>query len=519
MNSARGAIFTALATLLTTFAHTAAAETAELRISGDLMVRPAQMESVFLHAMEKIKTSSGWSWSRLEFEKPYRTLWQNVQARGPFTVQFQTQDLNAQEMGFELRWADPLVNVGQFEIHDTVTRERGHTRIVIHLDGTCSNMQMRIPGGDWRIRGRVRWAFSGSTVQLEWLDFQFLRNEAAAGEVNIGQCEGPAGLHEALLEAIHVVSEDTAWIQDLMKEGLLEWVRGELEGLQKELLAPREFEPRTGLILSWRPESMLGVGAGSLRIRGQMVVSKAASQGQGFSEILERSYQDEDLVTGSDSGFVLPQGTLSRVLDYLYRVGELRYRVNSSTVESFRSLMQNRLVQFLVWPDLMGFHEDTQFWFDLVPSKVPALKGGKTLTSGAISYGFDVPMKMRQWAPTATQYLPYVDFSGRFHGTLEAYVKDRNLMLQLRPSEWTSYYNMVLAAAFRGEFARTRTVNTWMALSLIGSQVVDYLSTTPFQMELPVWPVGENLSLGVKSLQIGERTFHIPLEFKTDVQK
>jgi hypothetical protein len=494
-----------LLTVLTALSHFAFADSAQLKMNGDLMIHPKQIASFFSLATKKIDASSAWDWPSLTFDKPYKTSWSAVQARGPFAVRFNTANLAKQEVGFELDWNDPAVYVGRFEIHDTLIRDVGGARLIIHLDGACNGMMIRVPTGAWKVRGSLKWGWTNQGLQVAWNDFQFVNNSGAATSVDLGQCDGPTGLNEALKDAIMQVSQDHAWMQDVLRDGVLNWIEGSLGDLQTELMKTREVQMRPGLMLTWVPSNMMDAGNGLMRIMGQMVVSKEAKVAS--SETLDRGFSESILNEVTESGFVLPRETLPKMMEFLQRHGELGYRASSNQIDSFKSLMGSRFLQFFVWPDLMKFAKTTEFYFDVSTEKAPVLTNGRSLASG-VAYDVSAPLLVKQWAPTDKKYLPYVDFRAPMQGSLSAQIKGDELQVLLAPAK------MNVTSAFRPEFQSFRSVTTRIANSMLGSKVQEYLNSKPLTLTVPAWKLGDGLALGMKDVKLYDQSFRIPLEFK-----
>lgn len=485
------------------FAHAAS----ELKVQGDLMVHPDQVAKFFDIASAKIQSSAQWDWPSLNFAKPYKTAWSGVAAKGPFNVKFDTVNLKNQEVGFELDWNDPLVTVNRFEIHDVVSRQVGGVNLIINLDGVCSNMAVRVPAGAWKVKGNVKWVWGASGIQVSWKDFTFAMNGQAQTSVDLGQCQGAGALQQELKKAIDVVSRDQAWMQDVLRDGLLDWVAGSMGSLQTELLKTRDVNIKEGITLSWVPSGILDAGQGRMRIPGQMVVSKTSATNSSLT--IERGYDVPSLASVNESGFILPRGTIPRVVEFMQRNGELGYRAQSKDIDSFVSLMHSRFMQFFVWPDLMSFPSSTNFYFDLSSQKAPAFANGVMLQGGGIRYDVSAPLVVNQWAPYGNKYVPYVDFSAPLNGTLSAKIADGKFTMQLKPT------SLNVSASFRREYSLLRQVTAWIATSLLGSRVSGYLEDKPVSFDVPAWELGEGgMSITMRDIQLWKYSTRIPLEFK-----
>ncbi len=496
-------VVTAFVVLTTFKAHSAN----ELKVQGDLMIHPDQISKFFDIASAKIGASQSWDWPALNFAKPYKTTWTSVAAKGPFSVRFSTADLKNQEVGLELDWNEPVVSVGRFEIRDTIVRQVGGVNLTIILDGSCNNLVIRVPSGQWKVKGNLKWAWTSQGMQVAWKDFAFSMNNTVPAQVDLGQCQGAAALQQELRKAIETVSRDQAWMQDVLKDGALDFVSSSLVGLQAELLRAREVTLKEGLSLSWVPTDLVDAGQGVLRVPGQMVITKASPLVSRQS--VERSYDVLSLVSVKESGFVLPRGTLPRVVEFMQKNGELGYRAKSSEIESFVGLMQSRFLQFFVWPDLMSFPTSTQFYFDVSAQKAPVFTNGVMLNGGGIRYDVQAPLLVNQWAPSGNKYLPYVDFYAPLQGSLSAKIADGKFTIQLMPS------SLDVSSVFRKEYSMVRQVTAWIATSLLGSRVSGYLESRPISFDVPTWELGDgSMSLNPRDVQLWKYSFRVPLDFK-----
>lgn len=476
-----------------------------MKIGADLMIHPEQMSGFFNMATKKVTSSQSWDWPSMQFTKPYKTSWTNVQAMGPFNIHFNTDQLGQREFAFELEWNNPVIKVGQFEIHDTIVRQVGGGTFTVYLDGRCSNMTVQIPDGGWRVKGKMRWDWQAQKMAVSWVDFNFDRNEAATAQVDLGQCEGPLGLQARLHEAIQTVVKDRAWLTDVLQDGVLDWVDGSLGTLQSSLMQGRTINLKQDLTLNWQPTQLIPQANGLLRVAGDFLLSRAGVNVDGGE--LVRNYSDDLLSRVTKSGFILPRNTVQKVLEFLYMTGDLQYRVQSKDVEGFQGLMQSRFMQFFVWPDLMKFAKDAQFYFDLGLQAAPVLSGGVNAAGGVV-YNVAAPVIVHQWAPGTTQYLPYVDFTSPMQGKLSAQIKEGHLSLQLKSE------GLNMAAAFRPEFQAFRAITKRLQTSMLNSRVEDYLDKKTFDFDLNDWQVGENFSIGLSGLDQRDQTLRIPLEFK-----
>ncbi len=489
------------------FSQSSFATDAHLRIDGDLMIHPDQMANFFEIGARKIHSSPSWDWPSLQFTKPYKTAWTNVKAKGPFNIQFDTTHLNAQEFSFELTWADPEVEVGTFEIHDTIVRESGGNKFVIHLDGQCSNMTVRIAGGAWKVRGRMRWDYASGQFKVAWQEFDMQANTAAGTGIDSGDCVGQSDMIKALREAAVSITHDQTWLSDIVKLGVQDWAQTTMDTLQAEVLMPRQIQVKDNIAVGWEPSQLSVLSGGLIRVAGQFVMSKPGSAAG--AELVARDY-DPSAILGQvkESGFIMPTTSLQKITGYMFSNRELQYRIKSDEIPSFVGLMKSRFIQFFIWPDLMQFAKKTVFYFDLTTGQSPQFSNGQMVDSGGSRYEVSTAMIVHQWAPGNGVYVPYIDFRSVMNGQVVAKISDETLSIQM------NFSKLKVDSKFRSEFDSVRGVNKRIATSFLGSRVADYLNQNRFTIPVPSWDLGQGLSLGLRDLQAWKDSFRIPLDFK-----
>jgi len=492
--------------LLLVSSSTAAAELSRLTAAADLVIHPAQVVELLELANQKMAEPSFWNWPELNLTRPYRTKWQHMVVGGGLSVRLLTEAVANQEVGFELEWVNPSLRVSSLHLDDVISRNVGGHNVELHIVGKCSGLQVEIPDSVWRAKGRMRWNWAQSGFELNWQDFQFSPTGSSQPEFRMGNCQGPSGLREAVQAAVESSLRDASWLQVVLRDSMLGYAQSSLASLQSELMRSRKVALTKGIDLEWQPEVLQVSGRGLLRVQGQFVVQKLTKVAH--SRTLLSTYSQGQLEQSRESGFLLPKDVVPELLRFLYELGELRYRTSSDKINSFKSLMSQRLLQLFVWPDLMSFKKDTAFVFDIFSAQMPKVDHGVALKSGGVAYPVETLVGLNQWAFWGREYVPYVDFSGRLNGHLEAKVQGQKLTLKVLPD------SLDLRQSFRREMSARRVVNPWMAMSLIESSVGSYLTENTLSVDLPVWQLSSGLKLVVRDLEQRKQSFRIPLGFQ-----
>ena len=157
----------------------------------------------------------------------------------------------------------------------------------------------------------------------------------------------------------------------------------------------------------------------------------------------------------------------------------------------------------------MNFSKSTQFWFDVTSEQAPKLDSPRMQSQG-LTYQFQAPLIVHQWAPTATKYLPYVDFRSQLNGALSTKIEKGAMKLRLEPGR------LQIRSNFRSEFSIIRRIRSWISTSILSSRVAEYLREKDFQVEVPAWEIGEDMTLGMSHLKVSGQSLRVLLDFKSN---
>jgi len=492
------------------FSGTSFAQTASMKINSDLVLHPSQIANVFLITADKLNKSAKWDWPEMQFQKPYKTWWNTVQAKGPFTLNVRTDKLNAQEMSFELYWQEPVVSVGEFVVKDTIVKNLGGVLVHINVEGRCNGMDWKAVNGLWKIRGRMSWGIVNQELVVAWKEFEFVGNPSAPQPVtNMGECFGPPEIQEALRANVQSVTKDQAAMQDLMRRGILAWMNNSLHNLKMEVMKTRSGMLKPGLELLWQPQFMVMMPGGMIRIPGYLNLKRDGINA--FPAVIDRTLPEQDYSTVTESAFILPQTVLEHIASFTYTTGDLGKRYKSTEIKGFVDLMNNRFNQSVVWPDLQKFATNTLFYFDLMAEGVPQLsnqRAGAANSGGGILYDVKAPILINDLAPAKDKYLNYVDFRSTVNGSLRVGVKSQQLTMT------TAASSVPLTAKFRPEYQTYRAVDKNIDTSRLGTAGRDFINGKTFTVPLPQWKMGETINMVYGDLKIFKSSVILPLTFQ-----
>ncbi len=486
-----------------------AVPTETLKLESDLLIQPEQLEQVVQARTLQLKSIESYSWSHLNFSKPYRTAWKNVRVEGPLRVQVDTSMLNQQLLSVSITWPTPKISVGAFAIQDTIRRIVGGIPVVVHLDGTCSNLNLQLPNAEMMLRGKLRWQLSESGVKVSWLDFT-LDMQSDKLNLDVGDCVGPKALIATIKDSITEAMRDPRWLEAQLRRSTEEWLEDNLKKLARDLLAPQLLPLTDRLGAAWIPAHVTSLESGAIRVAGEIQLSspKALSPTTNKEEPLIQS--NERLVQRApnilvhlsktmSSGFALPVSTPQEVLAFVYRNGFLKRRFVSTEIPAFVDLMQSRFMQFFIWPDLMQFRKRSVFYFDLAAAAEPQWSN-QTLT---------VPFQINQWAPIKGRYIPYLTFRGSLTAQIRPQLNSEQVQFQPKIRE------LKFKAYIQPEFKKNRPFEGGVATSAMEGKIRDYLEQQTLQMERPTWEVLPGVNVELTNVQLNSKELlFLPLQLR-----
>lgn len=482
----------------------AAGDTSTLTLPGDLLIHPNQIVSYFNFENKQIQSTSNWTWPTLQFSSPYKTQWSQVTAQGPYTVNLDSSQLAQNLLTVDLNWASPSLTIGTFEIHDKIVQRSGAFTLTIDLDGTCSNASIKIPSGNWKIHGVIGWIWKDGVPTFGWRTFQLQNAASVPVQVNLGQCTGPEGLQDAIRETVINNANSQAWLESAVKSGVLSWVENSVDGLRAQLMTAQTATMRPGLTFTWQPSSVQIMPSGVLRVPGNLVFRKTMSPA--FASTGSYSTSTDTLNAVSESQFLFPRDAINQVTSFLYKTGDLQTRIPSDQVSAFKDLMASSTNQDYVFPDLKKFAQSTLFYFDLSSSVMPSVGSGSNI-SGGVSYNIVTNLLMNMWAPVSGTYYPYFDFTSKMSGSISATVNStlKTMSVTVKPT------SLPIVHSVRSEFAKLRTVDSYVNDDQFSSSGSDYLTKTPFTVNLPTWDLDAGVYLGARTVTLTSGNLSVPI--------
>ncbi len=257
------------------------------------------------------------------------------------------QDLHFNNRGASLTSAGNFsLDVGAIMIDQIITREFGGNVIQVVLKAECSSVRIEIPSvtlhADFLFREDHGWLpvlndLSLSLPQNSW-------------KVSAISCSGLSGVGKEIESTLNEALKNSALFSPLIRAWLTpvmdEWIYSQWIGVNGK---DGEWEN-----LTLDPPEDKG-----FLVRGELPLESA-------EDVLLPANLPEELKGSVPKFFLARDGFRAIIQDRLRAVIPLQYDLRQN--DSFRKLMNSRVTQFLVWPDLRRFNSSTPFVLKTNPS-------------------------------------------------------------------------------------------------------------------------------------------------------
>jgi hypothetical protein len=209
------------------------------------------------------------------------------------------------------------------------------------------------------------------------------------------------------------------------------------------------------------------------------------------------------------SGLIFSNSLISEILAFASRAGLYVNDFTSNNIPGFQSFMENRILQFFLWSDLMNFDSAAVFDFHLTATGTPVVQAMTNLFPG-VQWKVAAPADVVMSVPTgSSQGLAYVEFySSQPAQAVLTTQADQAGSLQVT----YSVTKMPMAYGFRKEFAKVRRPTSTIAIDTITSQVQSGLTNASWTYTIPETASPfPDYKLTFKDLIFGSKTFRLEM--------
>jgi hypothetical protein len=413
-------------------------------------------------------------------------------------------DTGGDSVILESRGLSAALNIKSISIDQVIEREIGGVIGRFRVQAQCENVVLNMKPGAGVFRMTLKPVFRGSLIRAE-VESVELSWRTDAWEIGSLNCTGAQGFDDVIREEVLKLTGNSAALIEKYKSVLDKYVEDYVHAQSVDISESHTVASiRPDIKVSLRLTGLDGSRASSL-LKGYLHVEFTKAQNRGMISLkLSNSSFSEVVTTGAI--LRIPEEFVTTVIKQAFVADSFIRRVSSEKIPGFSSLMQSRLTQFVVWPELTRYPKSTEFLFDVSTASNLALSGKDLL------YSIQTGLTAQMYAPQGGQYVPFMDFDIPLKSNVRLSVDNGQVKTKFTQvnldliGTWEKSYLDRYGAYLR--FSRGRIV----------TRVKQGLEGAESTFKLPQIPVTSRLSFAVDSVKASPRTNDLYI-YLTDSEK
>jgi hypothetical protein len=308
------------------------------------------------------------------------------------------------------------------------------------------------------------------------------------------KCEGAEGFDNLIKEQVQVFAQDSEKFLAPQKALIAEYLENYFSSLNFDLATPRELvsarsDIKTSLVFDeTKEDSSQGLWA-----KGRVIMEfQKSTRNKSQKLVLQSSIFSES--AGSQVLIRLPPEFAREVVAEAFSANSWSQRFASSSIPGFSTVMNSRLTQLFVWPELRNYSRSAKFLFDLNSKKDFEVSGE------GLQYSVKSSLQAKMWAPRSSGYVPFMYFTMPMNSKVQLSVSKGVLKTKLpNPSLGLSY-------SWDSDYVRKYNPSERFSASKIRDKVQDGLWGETLTYPLPKVPLYGDIGLQILSIDVNAKS-------------
>lgn len=374
------------------------------------------------------------------------------------SIQGEMNQVQIDQEGIEAS-ADHLsakITIESLVINQTIIRNISGNIISIQVNATCSPIVINIPQFYAGLSGKFIQEGSNWNINLSDIALNF-----TSGQWNVDSisCSGLGGLDQQVTNLISDNLKDPALLQNFLKSSLA------------PVISQNWTEQWIGLTQSAKG-SLNNIQIQQPTDNGLHILAEIPLSS---SDTVELPIFDESSLSSDSPQFILSQAGFTALMkEKLMALAPQKY--NLLQISGFASLMNNRLTQFLVWPDLRKFPKSN--YFGLTTDLKQSTLGLTSKSNG--KYDIKLKTKGNVEVNKTNKTVNYIDWTLDLQSSLNCTLK--NSILTLKTGEPTTN----IFWKFNQDYLNQYATNTRVSSSILTSSIKSAFTSQTATQTLPI---------------------------------
>lgn len=400
--------------------------------------------------------------------------WHISQAQVQASARYQSGPLTPQSYDLATTNMNIVLTVQKMSVDQVIQKIINGTIVNIHVQATCGPFTLSQPAAE--VYGQLGFQIAGSEVQTKINRFDV---SWAPGSWSISDvpCTGPSGFDVTLKEQLieQLKSGDT--VQSFIPQALSEEIQRQVGAVLTELAKPHALPvSQSATPLTLDLQSLQASDAGILAI-GDLVWSGNPDETDIRPLPVEAM---PSAITESTAPVVISEtATWNDLIQAQLKAGPPLIEIHLNQIKSFQRILDCRLLQLFLWPDLFHFKKYSRFDLEIQNPKGLGLQwqnNGSAILDVAASGWIESIRAGKLWK--------YLEMQGKFHGSATPQVTDGRLHLQINSTQSS------IAVQFDRDYVKAFSPNQHLSAS-IQKNIKGYLASgISYDTDLPQFDLG-----------------------------
>lgn len=386
------------------------------------------------------------------------------------------------------------IHIAALTVDHIIERNVGGIIGRFHIQARCENVNLNLTKNAGRFALSLSPRVSAGQVGADVQSFDLAWSPGAwtlQGEL---KCEGAQGFDDLIKEQVQVFAQDSEKFLTPQRALIAGYLNSYFSNLNFDLGTPRQLitarsDIKTSLVFDEAKED----SSQGLWAKGRVIMEfQESTRNKSQKLVLQSSIFGEN--AGSQVLIRLPQEFAREVVAEAFSANSWSQRFSSSKIPGFSTIMNSRLSQLFVWPELRKYSKSAKFLFDLSSKKDFEVSGQ------GLQYAVKSSLQAKMWAPRSSGYVPFMYFTIPMTSKVQLSVNKGILKTKLpNPSLGLSY-------SWDSDYVRRYNPSSRFSASTIRDKVQDNLWGETLTYTLPKIPLYGEVGLQIFSIDVNSKS-------------
>ncbi|MGZ3768275.1 MAG: hypothetical protein ACXVCP_12745 [Bdellovibrio sp.] len=402
-------------------------------------------------------------------------------------LQLQSKDLRAQ------------ITIGEISVDHVVERVIGGIIGRFRIQASCKNVILNLAPEKGNLSMLISAAVQSSNAGMNLENFNLSWAPGSWSTENL-QCDGAQGFTDLLKTEIDKMTQDSEKFLAPQRENIRNYIQSSLQKIKLDFSQPKQLvvsRPDIQVIMNVSEYKDLQQSGASLRGILQINFLKVKDNLVKTLTLSDNNASQNN----SNATLQLPKDFFKEVAMATYSQNTWLHTVSSDKLAGFSTLMNSRLSQFFVWPELTNYSTSAKFLFDIYSDQ------NITIDGQGMAYQLKGNFNSLMQAPRGGKYIPFMNFEIPLTSKIQLKVDNGKMNATFSNPTMSLHYSW--DKSYVGKYHPSQKFDA----QTIRDKIVAGLKDKIITYNIPKIPVTEDISLKILKAAVptGKQDFMLQL--------